>query len=301
MGRDMGSASVKWRETGRRGARRGPLRSTALALVTVGLLAAAPAGAFAAPPGAFTFVHSADSGELQGGRLTLRGRGIGRRVTWVHNSGRSGVVSVARMHRGLFTRGTLPATGVLQVAGRRPGRELALRLSRPRVSVSGHWVSYRVKRLTKRRRAAGASQAAMPRRFEAASLSLVGGPRAGGKAPLDTTCSGALVNHTQFRLQVVSAYKWPTDSWELQPTIGQGVPARERQSLVELARRFLPRLQQYRRLAARWPTFVGDIHHHHDASPRVDGPRGFLHDLEPGLRMHLESQLAIVGARMTKS
>ncbi len=191
------SSSVKARETGRRAARRGmldlaphverlPLRSMAFALVAVGLLAVAPAGAVAAPPGAFTFVHSADSGEFQGGRLTLRGRGIGRRVMWVHNSGRSGVVSVARMHRGLFTRGTLPATGVLQVAGRRRGRELALRLSRPRASVSGHWVSYRVKRLTKRSRAAGAPRAAMPRRFEAASLSLVGGPRAGGKAPLDT-------------------------------------------------------------------------------------------------------------------
>ncbi len=33
------------------------------------------------------------------------------------------------------------------------------------------------------------------------------------------------MNHTQFQLQVVSVYKWPTDSWELQPTVGQGVPA----------------------------------------------------------------------------
>ena len=90
-------------------------------------------------------MHSAQRGEFQGGRLILRGRGIGRRVSWAHNSGQSGQISVTRMHRRLFAPGTRPATGVLHIAGQPAGRELALRLSRPRRSASRHWVSYRAR------------------------------------------------------------------------------------------------------------------------------------------------------------
>jgi hypothetical protein len=182
----------------------------AAAFVVAGLLVVAVAGAAAASAGGRMFVHSADSGQLKGGLLTLRGRGIGPRVTWVHGSGRSGVISVARMHRRLFERGKRPATGVLRVAG----RELALRLSRPRFSASGHWVRYRAKRLAKRRRAAPASQAAFPRRFGAASLSLVSDRRVGditGEA-----CPMEIDNNTGSELWVLSASKWDTDNWTIQ-------------------------------------------------------------------------------------
>jgi hypothetical protein len=81
----------------------GPLWAVALAAVAAGLLAAAPAGAEAAAGGATMFLHSAKSGELGGGRLTLLG--VGRRVTWATNGGRSGVVTVRRLHRLLFSRG----------------------------------------------------------------------------------------------------------------------------------------------------------------------------------------------------
>ena len=43
---------------------------------------AAPASAQVPPAGHTVFVHSALSGKLDGGRLTLRG--VGRRVTWAH-------------------------------------------------------------------------------------------------------------------------------------------------------------------------------------------------------------------------
>jgi hypothetical protein len=64
-------------------------------LLAAGLVAAAPAaaapGAASAPTrGATMFVHSANSGEIRGDRLTLRG--VGHTVTWTTSGGRSGVV-----------------------------------------------------------------------------------------------------------------------------------------------------------------------------------------------------------------
>ena len=164
------------------------------------------------------FVHSADRGDLQRGRLTLRGRGIGRRITWVHKSGRSGLVSVAGMHRRLFGRGKRPPTGVLHVRGPGPRRELALRLSRPRFSTSGHWVRYRVERLAELGRAAPASQRPVPRRFGAASLSLVGGPRVGQWG--GQQCLTGILNQTGSQLRVLSTSKWDTDDWWYVPDVG---------------------------------------------------------------------------------
>jgi hypothetical protein len=86
------------------------------------------------------FVHSATGGEFRGGRLLLRG--VRRQVTWVTNGGRSGVVSVRRLHRRLFARGTPAATGLLHFAGHRRGRSVALKLSRPGYSASRHRVSH---------------------------------------------------------------------------------------------------------------------------------------------------------------
>jgi hypothetical protein len=190
------------------------LRLAALTAAALGMLAVSPATASAVPRGATMFVHSAKSGELHGGRLTLRG--VGRDVTWVSNGGKSGVVSVARLHRRLFSPGTPPAAGTLHIAGQRPGRELALKLSRPRYDASRHRVSYRVKRLNKRpasSRVARASQRAAPRRFGPASLSIIGAPPVLPGSFGGNDCRTTLENGTGLTMFLQSSSKWDTDSW----------------------------------------------------------------------------------------
>jgi hypothetical protein len=142
-------------------------RLAELVVVATGLLVVPPATAPADPGAATMFVHSANGGELSGGRLILRG--VDRQVGWVTNGGRSGAVSVARLHRRLFPRATPAATGLLHIAGQRPRRAVALRLSRPRYSVPRHRVSYATRAVNKGR-------ASIPRRFGAASLTIVGDP-----------------------------------------------------------------------------------------------------------------------------
>jgi hypothetical protein len=154
------------------------------AVAAAGLLAAAPAGAQAPPRGATVFVHSAKSGKLGGGRLTLHG--VRPRVTWAHGSGRYGVMPVKRLHRQLFPRAKLAATGTLHVAGHRGGDEPIFKLSKPRYNRARRTVSYKAKRLNNKplaSRAAGAAGAA--RRFGAASLSMVGGT--GNTLDVDTS------------------------------------------------------------------------------------------------------------------
>jgi hypothetical protein len=144
-----------------------------LVAVTAGWLGAAPASAQTSPGDGTVFVHSAKSGKLDGGRLTLQG--VGRRVTWAHKSGRSGVMTVKRLHRRLFSAKTATATGILHVAGHRGGDELTYKLSRPRYNAARRTVSYKIKGLGDGRLPSRAAQAAgAPRRFGAASLSMVG-------------------------------------------------------------------------------------------------------------------------------
>jgi hypothetical protein len=146
------------------------------AVAAGGLLAAAPAGAQPLPRDDVVFVHSAKRGELGGGRLTLHG--VSGRATWAHNSGRSGVMTVKRLHRTLFSARTATATGTLHVAGHRGGDELTFRLSRPRYKAARRTVSYRIKRLGDGRLPGRAAQAAGGlRRFGPASLSMVGAPQ----------------------------------------------------------------------------------------------------------------------------
>jgi hypothetical protein len=170
----VGEAGRSWRR-GRRAS--AAARAAGLAAVAAAaLLAASPAGA-QVPSGDAVFVHSAKSGKLSGGRLTLHG--VRRHVTWAHHSGRSGVTPVKHMHRRLFSPGAPPATGTLHVAGRHGGDALTFKLSRPRHNHARRTVSYKVKRLGKGRlpgrrggRAAGAAV-----RFGAASLSIVRAPQ----------------------------------------------------------------------------------------------------------------------------
>jgi hypothetical protein len=145
--------------------------------VVVGV-GAAPLFAQAPPPGHTVFVHSAPGGELGGGRLTLRG--VGRRVTWAHESGRSGALLVERMHRLLFTSGRPAATGMLHVAGHRGGDELSLKLTSPRYSATRGTVSYAVEQINNGRLPGGAAHAAGgTQQFRAASLSIVGAAQVG--------------------------------------------------------------------------------------------------------------------------
>ena len=192
------------------------LRLTAVALgaAAAALFVLAPTSASAAPGGAAMFVHSAKSGELQGGRLMLRG--VGRQVTWVLNGGSSGVVPIRRLHRRLFAPGTAPATGALHIAGQRGGSEATFRLSRPRYKAVRGAVSYRARRLDKRR---GASAAGfrLPRRFGAASLSIVGSPRRLGTTSGGHDCSTVVTNDSAVALVTPQSSAWDTDSWTQGP------------------------------------------------------------------------------------
>jgi hypothetical protein len=195
-------------------------RIAGLVVIAAGLLGAWPATVAAAPGGATVFVHSARSGEVREGRLILRG--VGRQVTWATNGGRSGVVSVARLHRRLFPKGTPPATGLLHIAGRRPGRVLALRLNRPRYGAARHRVSYRAMPLPKGRRRA---RAPVPRRFGAASLSILAAPAVLGGTNGGHNCSADLLNHTLYDLEAVSASKLATDVWDPELRAGTVIDA----------------------------------------------------------------------------
>jgi hypothetical protein len=197
-----------------------------LALVAVGLLRAGLAGASGASA-AIVVTHSAKSGEYKGGRLILRG--VGGRVTYVIDSGKSGTVSVRRLHRRLFLPGA-PATATLHVAGLRGGDEPTFRLTKPRYSAARRTVSYRAKPLDNRPlpgRAARASGLKGPRTFGAASLSILGHPRLGGGDNGGHNCETRFANLTDGEvngpkargnpIQLVSSQQWDTDDWAPAP------------------------------------------------------------------------------------
>jgi hypothetical protein len=190
-------------------------------VVGAGLFALAPATAAAGSRDAHVFMHSAKSGELVGGRLTLRG--VGRQVTWANNRGRTGVIPVKRLHRLLFLPGTRPATGTLHVAGNSGGDELALKLSRPHYNASRGTVSYRAKRLNKQtspRRPARASGVAL-RRFGAASLSIVGAPPVMAGDSGGNDCMTFFQNNIQgtvYSLRAQSFSKGAGNTWIPNPT-----------------------------------------------------------------------------------
>jgi hypothetical protein len=185
-----------------------------LVAVLVGSLAAAPASAQAPPPDGTVFVHSAKSGNLAGGRLTLQG--VGRRVTWAHHSGRSGVIAVKHMHRRVFSE-TSAATGTLHVAGHRGGDELTFKLSDPRHNHARRTVSFKARPLGNGRfpSRAAAQAAAAARQFGAASLSIQDSPQPSLTVTQDTygctsgaagTCWGILYGSNLQPWGVVNAF-----------------------------------------------------------------------------------------------
>lgn len=189
-----------------------------------------PAAAFApallgnarAAPRPTTFVISAKGGKLQGHRLMLRG--VAKRVTWVSHGepGRSGLVSITRLHRRLFApfappgwpgsnqRGPAP-TAALQIAGDASTEVAGLKLRRPRYNASRHMVGYRVTTVRKRGQSQRAARASgiSTRRFGRASLSIV----ALG-SPLDIYhCSTSVINGTYYTIEASGEGKWDTDTW----------------------------------------------------------------------------------------
>jgi hypothetical protein len=147
-------------------------------VAAAGLLAAAPAGARAPPRDATVFVHSAKSGELGGGRLTPHG--VSGRVTWAHNSGRSGVMSVKRLHRKLFSRSPqrrpAPCMWRATTAATSSPSSCHGRATTPHAA--RRTVSYKIKRMGNGRLPSRAAQAVgAAGRFGPASLSMVGAPQ----------------------------------------------------------------------------------------------------------------------------
>ena len=137
------------------------------------LLEVAPVSAQVPPRDGTVFVHSAASGKLSGGRLTLLG--VGPRVTWTHESGRFGVMAVTQMHRMLFRPTSPEATATLHVAGHRGGDEPTYKLSDPRYNRARHLVSYKSAPLNQKALPGRPVRAAAAARtFGAASLTIQG-------------------------------------------------------------------------------------------------------------------------------
>jgi hypothetical protein len=197
-----------------------PVRLSGLVTaVAAGLLAAA------APASASTmFVHSARSGELSGGRLTLRG--VSPRLTYATDAGHSGTTPVRWMQRRFFPPGA-PATATLHLAGYRGGEEPTYRLSRPRYNAARHTVSYRAEPLDKKKLPGGAARSAalQPSRFGAASLSIVPHPRVAGGDGGGNDCEVYVISGSQGPgpppygpgLTPQSISNWDTDNWDTYP------------------------------------------------------------------------------------
>jgi hypothetical protein len=180
-----------------------PLSRIKLAVVVAGLLAIAAASASAQLSGATaTFVQSAKHGGLQGDQLTLRG--VGRSVHWRSSSrGKpSGGVSFQLLERRLFSH-SAAVTADLHVAGQLGVARL--QISHPSYNARRGTVSYRVKRLNQRR---------VPRRFGAASLSIVVPPRVGGTG--DYSCQTQVEDNTAYGLQPIDSTKSELDKWALE-------------------------------------------------------------------------------------
>jgi hypothetical protein len=162
------------------------------------LLSVAPASAFI---GATTFVQKAKGGGFQGDQLTLRG--VGRSVRWSNTLGKqSGVVSFQSAERQLFPPNAAP-TAELQLAGQRG--VVRLLISRLRYNARRGTVSYRVKRLSKRR---------VPLRFGVVSLSILSAPALGFGSG-DHSCQTQLEDATAYGLQPINSSKSELDKWAL--------------------------------------------------------------------------------------
>lgn len=197
-------------------------RAAALAAVLiVGVLASASLAS-----AAVIVSYSAKSGAFHAGRVTLRG--VSGRARYVTDAGRSGTVSLRRLHRRVFLPGR-PPTGVLHIAGR--SHDLTFRLSKPRYTGSRRTASYAVKPL------AGTSRLRAPAEFGDASLTILPnrGPGGGGGG-LGSAANGpglgdnggndcemvvsTSLNTDVGNMSLVSDSQWDTDDWITAPAFG---------------------------------------------------------------------------------
>jgi hypothetical protein len=212
---DTGARSARFEESCRR------LRVGGLAVVLAAALCAAGLAGASAASAATVVKHSAKSGELQDGRLTLHG--VSKRVAYSIDGGRSGKISVRRLHRRFFLPG-LAATGRLHVAGQRGGRDPRFKLTKPRYNAARHTVSYRAKSLGKRPSPSGATHAAgIPalRNFGAAKLSIVPHPRLAsgdnGGNDCQITITHSLGGGWSATWDQQDSNLWSTDNWNPAP------------------------------------------------------------------------------------
>ena len=112
--------------------------------------------------------------------MTLRG--VSGRARYVTDAGRSGTVSLGRLHRRVFLPGK-PPTGLLHIAGR--GHDLVFRLSKPRYIPARGTASYTVKPLS------AATRRQAPVAFGDASLTILPNHKlGGGGVGLGSTANG---------------------------------------------------------------------------------------------------------------
>ncbi len=217
----MSFAETTWRSRAfeRRGVRRRWRAGAALS--AAGLAAVLAAGLAGASPASAEVVvsHAAKRGELRGGRLILHG--VSGRVSYFTDAGRSGTASVRRLHRRVFLPGK-PAIGMLHVAGSHGGREPSFRLSKPRYAASRRTVSYKAKPLhiTPVSSAPARASSAAPRRFGAASLSILPHPTLASGDNGGHDCELLLqypLNSQDGALDLTSRDKWDTDTWGAEP------------------------------------------------------------------------------------
>jgi hypothetical protein len=205
---DSGTHAGSFEGGGRR------LRVAGLAVAAAaGLMAAGLAGASEASADV-TIEHSAKGGELDGGRLTLRG--VSGRAAYATSGGSSGKLSVRRLHRRMFLA-RKPATGTLRVAGQR-GDDRKFKLSKPRYNAARHTVSYRAKPVTKKRSSGAAARAAgIPvGSFGAASLSIVPHPTVASGTYGGNDCDMQIYNDGSFlpvEMGLDSSSQWENSQW----------------------------------------------------------------------------------------
>jgi hypothetical protein len=200
--RRLGTLAIRERFGGARQRRAGLVTAVAAGLFGVGLAGASGASAL-------TFVHSAKSGQLQGGRLTLHG--VGGRVSYTTPSGRTGTAALKHLHKGVFLPGR-PATAILHVAGHRGGDEPSFRLSSPRYSAARRTLSFKARRLDGKR---------LPGSFGPSSLTVTPhatvapGQDGGNDCDVWFTAQAASLGNPWLYPQTYGA--WSTDTWNPAP------------------------------------------------------------------------------------
>lgn len=183
-------------------------RATARVAVFVSGVGAAVALCASPVSAAMVVSYSAKSGQFDGGRLLVRG--VSGRARYLTDAGRTGRMSLTRLHQRVFLPGK-PPTGMLHIAGR--DDDLAFKLSQPRYNAKGQTVSYAAKPLPGTQLSRGVTHHA-PLQFADASLTVLPDPALGSTS---NDCIMAVNNDTGDNLILQSSSNWSTDTWYTAP------------------------------------------------------------------------------------